>query len=99
MDVPAGHSPAGGGRLFGSNIGSSAATLRDLKAIFVLGGWVWGGVSWLQAAPTSLVSPYRYIHRCIYSYNAIAVEKVPRGFCNPPVTNRIPSTIATSIML
>ena len=53
----------------------------------------------VQSAPTIWVSLYHYIHRCIYSYNAIAVEKVTGGFCNPPVTNRIPSSIATSIML
>ena len=57
-----------------------------------------GGVPWLQAALTSLVSPYRYIHRCIYTYNAITVGKVTGGFWNPPVTNRIPASIVISIV-
>ena len=58
-----------------------------------------GGVSWLQAAPTSLVSPYRYIHRCTYGYNASTVGKVTGGFWNPPVTNRIHASIAISIVI
>ena len=36
VDVPADHSPAGGGRLFVSTSGSAIAMLQDISAVFVL---------------------------------------------------------------
>ena len=84
MDLSAGHSPVGGGRLCGSNIGSDAAMLRDLKAVF------WLVARRQSATPTGGQNPlrvsYRYIIRAIVG---LARHHIIMTTCNGALVTRL----------